>query len=141
MNEVRLSEEEIYNECLDRMTSLKLSKKCIEEFKKGNIWESEGIGALYELEPEEKKIVEDFERTHEGYRVYHVIHSIHFFGEVYNLLFVGPYQEDLVVDRRDIKDLLPIVYAYNKTCPECTDMGTINVACNIGGLIRTDSEF
>ena len=48
-------EEKIFNECLERMEILKLSKQCISAFKSGKIWESESIGALYEVNEKEIK--------------------------------------------------------------------------------------
>ena len=39
------------------MKMLKLDKSCIKAFKNGEIWESEGFGALYEINEEEQKIV------------------------------------------------------------------------------------
>ena len=55
-------EEKIFNECLKRMEILKLSKQCISAFKSGKIWESESLGALYEVNEEEQEIINNFEK-------------------------------------------------------------------------------
>ena len=46
-------QEKIYNECLERMKLLELSNQCVNAFKRGKIWKSESIGALYELNEKE----------------------------------------------------------------------------------------
>lgn len=130
-------QNEILNECLFRMKMLELDKNCINEFKKGNIWESESIGILYEINEEEKKIVENFEKENKGYKVYHIIHNYFEFGEIYNLLYVGTDKKEWKYDREDIKEGYCMVYAYNKTYDYCSEFGTIAIKKNIGGLIRT----
>lgn len=129
-------EEKILNECLRRMEELHLSKQCISAFLDGKIWESEGIGALYELNEEEEKIVKEFEKEN-GYKVYHVIHCFTEFGEIYNLLFVDNYFEEWKYFSEELKDNITYVYAYNKSYSECSEFGSIGVKSQIGGLVRT----
>ena len=129
-------EDKIFNECLRRMEKLNLSKQCINAFKKGKVWESENIGALYELNEEEQKIVDNFEREHENYRVYHVIHNLFEFGEVYSLLYVDTELEEWEYFDSDLQDNITFVYAYNKTDNNCSEFGSIGVKSNIGGLVR-----
>ena len=126
----------IYNECLRRMEKLNLSKECISAFREGKVWESEGIGALYELNNEEKQIVEKFEKENEGYRVYHIIHNLFEFGEVYSLLYVDTYLEEWEYFDSDLENNITFVYAYNKTYNECSEFGSIAIKKNIGGLVR-----
>ena len=124
-------EEKIFNECIRRMEKLHLSKQCISAFRKGKVWESEGIGALYELDEKEQKIVEQFEKEHEGYKVYHIIHNLFSFGEVYSLLYVDTCFDEWKYFDNDL------VYAYNETDNNCSEFGSICIKSNIGGLIRT----
>lgn len=129
--------EKIFNECIRRMKKLNLSKECINAFKKGKVWESENIGALYELNDKEKQIVKDFENEHEEYKVYHVIHNLFNFGEVYSLLYVDTYFEEWEYFDNDLKDNITFIYAYNDTDNNCSEFGSIGIKSNIGGLIRT----
>lgn len=130
-------EELIKQECLERMEMLKLSRQCINAFKKGKIWESEGYGALYELNEEEQKIVDDFEHKVEGYKVYHVIHNMTEFGELYSLLYVSTEKREWKEDRKDIEQGCVFAYVCNKTDEWCSEFGTIGVKPSIGGLVRT----
>ncbi len=98
-------EQEIKEECLNRMNILKLSKKCINAFKSGKVWESESIGALYEVNQKEQAIIDNFEKEH-GYKVYHMIHNIFEFGECYSMLFVSKDKEEWERDKEDILEEL-----------------------------------
>lgn len=129
-------EEKIFNECLERMEILKLSKQCISAFKSGAIWESEGIGALYEVNEEEKAIITEFEKEHEGYKVYHMIHNLTDFGELYNIFYVSTDIEEWELDKTDLKENYAFVYVYNKTDEFCSEFGSIAIRKNIGGLVR-----
>lgn len=129
-------EEKIFNECLRRMEKLQLSKQCIDAFKKGIIQESEGIGALYELNDTEKEIVKKFESEHKGYKVYHIIHNLYEFGEIYSILYVDNYFDEWDYFDNDLKDNITFVYAYNKDDDYCSEFGSISIKSSIGGLIR-----
>lgn len=130
-------QEKIFNECLRRMEELHLSKQCIGAFRRGQIWESEDIGFLYELNNMEEKIVEQFEKENKGYKVYHVIHNLFEFGEIYNLLYVDTNIDEWKYFDEDLKDNITFVYAYNKTDDNLSEFGSIGVKSNIGGVVRT----
>lgn len=123
-------------EAIDRMILLKLSTHAISAFKKGIIWESENIGALYECNEQEKEIIKKFETEHEGCMVYHMIHTYTTFGELYNILYVSPDTEEWEQDKEDIKDCTPFVYVVNKDIEEFSEFGCIGIKSNIGGVIR-----
>ena len=59
-----MTKEERFIEAIERMKMLKLDKPCIEAFAKGKVWESEGYGALYEVNEEEQKIIDQFANEH-----------------------------------------------------------------------------
>ena len=130
------TQEKVYNECLRRMEKLDLSKQCISAFKHGKVWESEGIGALYELNEEEQKIVDKFEGENKNYKVYHIIHNVFEFGEIYSLLYVDTYFDEWKYFDSDLESGITFVYAYNKTDDNCSEFGSIGIKKNIGGLIR-----
>ena len=129
-------EKEIFNECITRMEILNLSRQCIGAFKKGKIWESEGIGALYEVNEDEQEIINNFEKEHEGYKVYHLIHNITDFGELYNIFYVSNVENEWEEDKQDLKQDYAFVYVYNKSADWCSEFGSIAIKKNIGGLIR-----
>ena len=128
--------EKQYQEALVRMTMLRLDKHCIKAFQNGEIWESEGIGALYELEEKEQQIVEDFKKEHPECLVYHLIHNKFEFGECYTILFVSNYEEEWKRDKEDIQQGYVFSYVKNVDYEDCSEFGTVFVKSNIGGLIR-----
>ena len=135
MKELKNNERKIFNECLERMEILKLSKNCINAFKKGEIWESEGFGALYEINDKEKKIVEEFEKNN-NYKVYHLIHNVFEFGECYTILFVSGDIKEWARDKKDLKDGYVFAYVKNVDDDWCSEFGSVVVKPNIGGLVR-----
>ena len=130
--------QKIYDECLERMKILNLSYNCINAFKRGTIWESEGIGALYEINDKEKQIVKEFEEEHKDYKVYHLIHNIYKeIGEVYTILFVSTYEEEWETEKQELKENIAFAYCKNIECDWCSEFGSVGIKRNIGGLIRT----
>ena len=129
-------EKAILNECLERMKILQLSKQCISAFERGEVWESESLGALYEVNEEEQEIIDDFEKEHEGYKVYHLIHNMIEFGELYNIFYVSTELKEWEQDKEDLKGNYAFVYVYNKSDNWCSEFGSIMIKKNIGGLIR-----
>ena len=126
----------IRNEALARMKLLKLHPNVINEFKTENkLNRSEfGLGILYWLTDEEKQLVEDFKKEHEGYIVYHVIKTNTVdFGVVYDLLYVSPQVNEWVLDREKLKDNIVMSY----TVTECAECGPIQIKMINGGVART----
>ena len=128
--------KEIFDEAIERMKLLKLDTPCIEAFTKGKVWESEGFGALYELTDEEQKIVDKFQKEHEGCYVYHVIHNVFPFGECYSMLYVSSDVDEWQRDKEDIKDGYVFAYVYNKDDEWCSEFGSIAIRPSFGGLVR-----
>lgn len=122
-------------EALERMTMLHMSRQCINAFKDGKVWESEGYGALYELNPDEQKIVDEFEQKYNAV-VYHMIHNKFEFGECYTILYVSNEKSEWKSDRYDIEDGYAMAYVKNVDVPECSEFGTVAIKPNIGGLVR-----
>jgi len=124
-------------EILERMKLLKLDKSCINAlFKNHKVWESEGFGALYEINEEEQKIVDKFQKEHKGCYVYHMIHNIFEFGECYSILYVSPDTDEWQQDKEDISEGYVFAYVYNKTDEWCSEFGSIAVKSQFGGLVR-----
>ena len=128
--------EKQFIEAIERMKILKLDKYCIEAFTKGKVWESEGFGALYEINEEEQKIIDKFQQEHKGCYVYHMIHNIFEFGECYSILYVSPDTEEWQQDKEDISEGYVFAYVYNKDDEWCSEFGSIAVKSQFGGLVR-----
>ena len=125
------------NEILERMKLLKLDKSCINALLKNHkVWESEGFGALYEVNEEEQKIVDKFQKEHKGCLVYHMIHNKFEFGECYSILYVSPDVDEWQQDKEDIKDGYVFAYVYNKDDEWCSEFGSIAIRSQFGGLVR-----
>lgn len=125
-------------EAIKRMRVLNLFEPCIRAFeKRDEVQLSEPTGGLYEFSGDEwlTNFVKEFEEEHNAL-VYHVIHTFTDFGEIYNVLFVSDYPEEYEYDNADIKDGYVFVWAYNKSDPMMSDMGTIGVKWRFGGLVR-----
>lgn len=122
-------------EALKRMELLNMSSKCIEAFKDGNVWESEGIGALYECNKKEKSIIKEFEEKFNG-KVYHMIHDMFEFGECYSMLYVSNEKSEWKQDIEDLKEGIAFAYVKNLDDDLCSEFGTIGIKPNIGGIRR-----
>ena len=131
-----MNKEERFIEAIERMKMLKLDKPCIEAFTKGKVWESEGYGALYEVNQEEQELIDKFEKNHPGCLVYHIIHNVYEFGECYSMLYVSSDIDEWPQDKEDIKDGYVFAYVYNKDCEWCSEFGSIAVRPSFGGLVR-----
>ena len=131
-----MNKDERFIEAIERMKLLKLDKQCIEAFTKGKVWESEGFGALYEVNDEEQFIIDKFEAHHEGCLVYHMIHNKFEFGECYSILYVSPDKDEWEDDKANIKDGYVFAYVENIDDPWCSEFGSIAVKPSIGGLVR-----
>lgn len=131
-----MNKEERFIEAIERMKLLKLDNSCIEAFIKGKVWESEGYGALYEVNQKEQELIDNFEKNHEGCLVYHMIHNIFEFGECYSMLYVSSDIEEWEQDKEDIKDGYVFAYVYNKDGEWCSEFGSIAIKSQFGGLVR-----
>lgn len=122
-------------EVLERMKLLKLHPNVIKEFQDENkLNRSEfGNGILYWLTDEEQQLVNEFEKEHEGYLVYHVIKTETIdFGTVYDLLYITQNENEWSSEREELKD--NIVYSYTVT--EFAECGPIQIKLVNGGLAR-----
>lgn len=123
-------------EAYKRMKALNMSSQCIAAFKKDIVWESEGIGALYECNETEKQYILDFEKEHNAL-VYHMIHNMTEFGELYTMLYVSSSPEEWKEDLDDVKEGYALAYVKNIDAPECSEFGSVGIRPSIGGLVRT----
>ena len=131
-----MNKEERFIEAIERMKLLKLDNFCIEAFVKGKVWESEGYGALYEVNQKEQELIDNFEKNHPNCLVYHMIHNVFEFGECYSMLYVSGDKEEWEQDKQDIKDGYTFAWVENVDNDWCSEFGSIAVKPSIGGLVR-----
>ena len=128
--------KEIFDETIERMKLLKLDDRCIEAVAKGKGWESEGYGALYEVNDKEQQIIDKFEANHENCLVYHMIHNKFEFGECYSMLYVSGDKDEWQRDKEDIKDGYVFAWVENVDNDWCSEFGSIAIKPSFGGLVR-----
>ena len=131
-----MNKEERFIEAIERMKLLKLDNSCIEAFVKGKVWESEGYGALYEVNQKEQELIDNFEKNHPNCLVYHMIHNVFEFGECYSMLYVSGDKEEWEQDKQDIKDGYTFAWVENVDLDWCSEFGSIAIKPSFGGLIR-----
>ena len=131
-----MDKEERFIEAIERMKLLKLDNSCIEAFIKGKVWESEGYGALYEVNQKEQELIDNFEKNHPNCLVYHMIHNVFEFGECYSMLYVSGDKEEWEQDKQDIKDGYTFAWVENVDLDWCSEFGSIAIKPSFGGLIR-----
>lgn len=133
-----MTKQEMKNEAIARMRMLKIYSNAIRDFRKKDcvLNKSEGFGALYWLNDEEKEAVKAFEeRT--GNMVYTCILNHFEFGECLTMLYVSKDPRDWEGERREVVNREPWVYVWNKTFDYESESGYIRVKPQFGGLIRT----
>lgn len=124
-------------EALKRMAILQLHPNVIRDFRsqdKLNL--SEGYGALYWLNDEQKAIIAQAEEEYD-ITIYHIIHNKTKFGELLACLYVSQYPEEWELDRQDLQEHCPIAYVINLDEPAFSEFGSIGIEQQFGGLVRT----
>lgn len=139
-NEVKTmsaTREEMRAEAIKRLEFFKMPSKCINEFKKGNVWFSEGFGS-YEMtnEPKLKEFIKEFENKH-NFVVYHAIHNMFEFGECWSLLYVSNDKDDWKYDNDDLLNGYVMSYVWNVDDDFCSEFGTIGVKGVYGAIHRS----
>lgn len=126
------------SEAINRMKVLDLYKPYITLFEKDNkIFMSEMTGGVYEFDDDAElnAKIKAFEEEHNAL-VYHVIHTMTQFGELYNFLYISDHQDEWEMDNEDIKDGYALAYVWNKTDEWCSEFGSIGVQGKFGGIVR-----
>lgn len=123
-------------EAVKCMGILKLDKRCIKAFEKGNVWMSSGsLGGLYEADDKLKNMIKDVETEHDII-VYHLIENTVYGMHCYSMLCVCKYPEEYEMNEEDLKDGYAFSYVLNVDAPDCSEFGTICVKPTFGGLRR-----
>ena len=126
-------------EAAARMEHLDMDYRAISAMRQGEIWISEGPGALYDIPgtPDNEYLIESLEDIRrKNMFPYHVIHDITDFGELFSVLVISSYLEEWDMDREELEQGYVLADVYNKDM-DLDDLGTIGIRPSIGGLIRT----
>jgi hypothetical protein len=135
---MNVSKEAKKAEAIKRMKALDLYKTYIEDFiDKDQIFMSEMTGGVYEFNENTElvKAINEFKAGHNAI-VYHVIHTLTQFGELYTFLYVSDYEEEWEMDNDDIAEGYTLAYVWNKDDEWCSEFGSVGVRGQFGGIIR-----
>ena len=128
------SENEMKEEAINRLHSLGVMDKVIDNFKVGKLFMSEFGGVLYDLNDQAKEAVNTVKE--QGNLPYAVCLSHMEFGDLYAVLFVSQDREEWSYERPDRKGFC-LAYVYNADNPEFSEYGSIQITAANGGLVRT----
>lgn len=140
MSKPNVSYQEKMAEAVSRMTQMGIYDRYIEEFQKtGTPQMCEGsLGGWYDIPSEDLKQIRAFEDEF-NFLVFAVIRSQYEdIGTIDSLLFISDYPEEWTYDQNMLHENAVYAYAWNRTYPYCSDMGSIGFkTLSSGGLIRT----
>lgn len=129
-------------EVVKRMRLLQLSPSCISAFKKGEVWESEFGGVLYQCDATMQDLISQVQDKYDCL-VYHVIKDICVYGDekmnLISFLFVSKHKEEWSSEWKDMKNGIVFGYVYNETYPDFSELGPFYVVPSFGGLERTNA--
>ena len=133
-------------EAVDRMHLLHMLPEAVHAYEEGHIMQSqEPYGILYELSPEQKEKISDFEQKYDA-KVYHVIHGNYELsgGDIMSCdtyLYVSGSPEEWPEDREYLKAGYQYAHVENLVEPYLSEIGMVGVAPTNGGLNRNDKGY
>lgn len=139
-------EEKVLNEIIKRMKRLQLHGNVLRDFKRKkrllNMSEpikfgNAVIGALYWVE--DKDVLDKIAEVEKEYdvTVYHLIHNMTEFGELYSMLYVENNEEEYEYDNELLNEGIQYAYVWNKSDDDMSELGTIGIKPSGGGVVRT----
>ena len=118
------------------MKMLKVHPIAIEKLKTDNkVFVSKSDGLLCEADAQQRKMI-DFERGLDAV-VYQCILSQSSLGLMFSMLFVSKYDDEWILENKNIENGCVFAMVENLDDPNCSDMGSIGVVSSSGLLIRT----
>lgn len=139
INENKATREEMKEQAIKMMELLLKHKPIIREFKTNNtvMFDEAPLWASYYVDgedglPEKIKEVE----TEYGGLVYHALHTLTDFGEMYELFYVSAEKETWEDDYEQAKNGYVFCYVWNRTDEWCSEFGTIAVRPTGAGTVR-----
>ena len=93
-------------------------------------------GQYYPVDEAMATEIRRFEQEHDA-TVFLAVRVLTVLGDLDALLFVGKYEEEWLLERRDIKAGYAMSYTINRNYPECSEMGSIFFrTTEDGGIVR-----
>lgn len=134
-------------EAISRLEKLRVMPEVIEKFKKGELMYSERQNVilpatLYDFDEyanpmyHMKEKVDEWQKEHPDYLIYHLQLSYMECGALLSILFVTNTEEEWIYDTEDMASNLCFCYVLNLTYPECSEFGTIGIRGCCGGVVR-----
>lgn len=135
---MQITRERKVEEAVKRMKALHIIDDAIKQFiKDGTVMVSEPpLGALYWIDDELKRLVQQFEQEHNAL-VYLVVRCYSTLGKMDSFLYVSDHDEEWEMDNEDVGSGYAMTYTHNYDAPHCSEFGSIGVKKRFGGLIRT----
>lgn len=130
----KATREEMKNEAIQRLNTLKVHKNVINDLKNENeLNRSDGpLGILFWLNEEEKQFVREFENKYNVF-VYHVIKTNTIdYGFIYDLLYITDEKEYWQEERKRL--ITGLVLSYTKS--QFSESGDIAIKKINGGIVR-----
>lgn len=125
---------------ISAMKNLDILPAYINKFKKDcTITLFERFGGFYieeDNEPELLKKIREFEAEY-GSIVYAVTHTLTEFGELYEFLHIGKYEEEWDYMMNETTEGYAYAYVWNKSNEWCSEFGTVGITSFGGGIART----
>ena len=93
-------------------------------------------GQYYPVDDSMGLEIRQFEQEHDA-TVFLAVRVLTVLGDLDALLFVGKYEEEWLLERRDIKAGYAMSYTINRDYPDCSEMGSIFFrTTEDGGIVR-----
>lgn len=140
---MKVSREVKKEEAIKRMKKMGIFNETIKQFKEDNLVSMSEparmlgitIGALYWLNDDQKRVVQNFEEEYDAL-VYLVVRSYTNIGVMDSLFYVSDHKDEWFMDNADLDEKYACVYVINYDMPDCSEFGSIAWKESSGGILR-----
>ena len=127
-------------EAIRRMKEMKIYNDVIQQFQKKGIVciSTPPLGAHFYANEELRKVIAEFEKEYDALVYTGIQTYTDIMGLTYELFYVSDHKEEWEYDDNDRAQNWQVVYVYNKSTPEFSEIGGIGYELTpAGGLRRT----
>ena len=140
---MKVSREVKKEEAIKRMKKMGIFNETIKQFKEDDLVSMSEparmfgitIGALYWLNDDQKRVVQNFEEEYDAL-VYLVVRSYTNIGVMDGLFYVSDHKDEWFMDNADLDEKYACVYVINYDMPDCSEFGSIAWKESSGGILR-----
>ena len=140
---MKVSREVKKEEAIKRMKKMGIFNETIKQFKEDDLVSMSEparmlgitIGALYWLNDDQKRVVQNFEEEYDAL-VYLVVRSYTNIGVMDSLFYVSDHKDEWFMDNADLDENYACVYVINHDMPDCSEFGSIAWKEVSGGILR-----